>query len=134
VSFSDSIIEEFRANGGVVTRPYDDSTLVLVTLHGAKSGREMTLPLEYMEDGGTLHVFGTKSGAPTDPAWVHNLRARPEVTVEYLTERFPAVAREVTGAERDRLWHELVSRKPRFGEYEQKTSRTIPVFRLERAG
>jgi deazaflavin-dependent oxidoreductase (nitroreductase family) len=64
---------------------------------------------------------------------VHNLRARPEVTVEYLTDQFPAVAREVTGAERDRLWRKLVSRKPRFGEYEHKTSRTIPVFRLERA-
>lgn len=132
MSFTDSIIEEFRANGGVVTRPYDDSTLVLVTLHGAKSGREMTLPLEYMEDGGNLYVFGTKGGAPTNPAWVYNLRARPEVEVEYLSEQFPAEAHEVTGAERDRLWRELVSRKPRFGEYEQKTNRVIPVFRLDR--
>ena len=133
MSFTDSIIEEFRENGGHVTRPYPDSTLVLVTLHGAKSGREMTLPLEYMEDGGNLYVFGTKGGAPTNPAWVYNLRARPEVRVEYLSEQVAAVAHEVTGSERDRLWHELVSRKPRFGEYELKTSRVIPVFRLDRA-
>ncbi len=133
MSFTDSIIEEFREHGGHVTRPYPDSTLVLVTLHGAKSGREMTLPLEYMEDGGNLYVFGTKGGAPTNPSWVYNLRARPDVQVEYLSERFAAAAHEVTGAERDRLWRELVSRKPRFGEYELKTTRVIPVFRLDRA-
>ena len=87
-SFSDSIIEEFRANGGRVTRPYPDSTLVLVTLRGARSGREMTLPIEYLADGDRLVVFGTKSGAPDNPAWVYNLRANPEVTVEYGGERF----------------------------------------------
>jgi deazaflavin-dependent oxidoreductase (nitroreductase family) len=132
MSFTDSIIEEFRRRGGEVTRPYPDSTLVLVTLHGAKSGREMTLPLEYMEDGGNLYVFGTKGGSPTDPAWVYNLHARPEIRVEYLTEQFPAVAREVSDSERDRLWRELVARKPRFGEYEQKTTRAFPVFQLVR--
>ena len=47
-TFHESIIEEFRSNGGVVTRPYPDSTLVLVTMHGARTGRRMTLPLEYL--------------------------------------------------------------------------------------
>src|SRR4029079_9730105 len=86
-SFSDSIIEEFRANGGQVTRPYPDSTLVLVTLRGAKSGREMTLPIEYLLDDGRLVVLGTQSGAPDNPAWVYNLRADPDVTVEFGSER-----------------------------------------------
>ena len=54
-TFQESIIEEFRANGGVVTRPYPDSTLVLVTMQGARSGRRMTLPLEYLELDGVLH-------------------------------------------------------------------------------
>jgi deazaflavin-dependent oxidoreductase (nitroreductase family) len=133
VSFNDAIIEEFRQNDGVVTKPYPDSTLVLVTLRGARSGRETTLPLEYMEDGGTLHVFGTAGGAPRDPRWVGNLRANPDVTVEYGSERFGAVAREVTGDERERLWRELVARKPRFAEYDQKTDRPFPVFALDRS-
>jgi deazaflavin-dependent oxidoreductase (nitroreductase family) len=132
MSFIDSLIEEFRANGGVVTRPYADSTLVLLSIRGARSGRVRTLPIEYMDEGGSLYVFGTKGGAPETPAWVYNLRANPEVTVEYLTDRFPAIAHEITGEERDRLWNELVRRKPRFGEYETKTSRIFPVFRLDR--
>ena len=53
---------------------------------------------------------------------VHEIAAAmPHVTVEYGSERFPAVAREITGAERDRLWAKLVSDKPRFAEYNEKT-------------
>jgi deazaflavin-dependent oxidoreductase (nitroreductase family) len=132
MSFTDSLIKEFRENGGIVTRPYDDSTLVLVHMRGARSGVERTLPLEYIEVDGTLYVFATKGGAPENPSWYYNLVANPEVTVEYLTETFPARAREVKGADRDRLWDELVRRKPRFGEYTEKTDRVIPVFALSR--
>ncbi len=131
-TFHESIIEEFRANGGVVTRPYPDSTLVLVTMRGARTGRRRTLPLEYFELDGVLHISATASGAPDNPAWYHNLVVNPEVTVEYGTETFEAVARELPPDERDRAWRTLVGRKPRFAEYEQKTDRTIPVFALER--
>jgi len=131
-TFHESIIEEFRANGGVVTRPYPDSTLVLVTMRGARTGRRRTLPLEYFEQDGVLHISATASGAPDNPAWYHNLVANPQVTVEYGTETFEAVARELPPDERDRAWRTLVGRKPRFAEYEQKTDRTIPVFALER--
>ena len=131
-TFHESIIEEFRANGGVVTRPYPDSTLVLVTMRGARTGRRITLPLEYFELDWVLHISATASGAPDNPAWYHNLVANPQVTVEYGTETFKAVARELPPDERDRAWRTLVGRKPRFAEYEQKTGRTIPMFALDR--
>jgi deazaflavin-dependent oxidoreductase (nitroreductase family) len=131
-SFGDRVIEQFRANAGAVTLLYPDSTLVLVTLRGKKSGREITLPLEFIEIDGVLHLFATAAGSPRNPAWYHNLRANPEVTVETGRETFPAVARQLQGAERDRAWREVVDRKPRFGEYEQKTDRVIPVFALDR--
>jgi deazaflavin-dependent oxidoreductase (nitroreductase family) len=132
-SFSDRVIEQFRANAGAVTLLYPDSTLVLVTLRGKKSGREVTLPLEFIEIDGVLHLFATNAGSADNPAWYHNLRAHPRVTVETGHETFPAVARRLHGAERDRAWRAVVDRKPRFGEYEQKTDRVIPVFALERA-
>src|SRR5262249_25423922 len=105
VSFSEDIIAEFRANGGVVTRPYPDSTLVLVTMRGAKSGRERTLPLEFFEIGGVAHVYATRSGSPQNPAWYHNVLANPDVTVEQGTETYRARARELHGAERDAAWN-----------------------------
>jgi deazaflavin-dependent oxidoreductase (nitroreductase family) len=130
--FNQGIIDEFRANGGVVSRPYPDSTLVLVTMQGAKSGREMTLPLEFLEIGGVAHVYATRGGAPRHPAWYFNLLANPEVTVEQGTETYRARARELRGAERDAAWRALVKAKARFAEYERKTDRVFPVFALER--
>jgi hypothetical protein len=42
--------------------------------------------------------------------------------------------REVTGADRDRIYAEQARRYPAFGEYEVKTAgvRTIPVLELRR--
>ena len=131
-TFNDRVIEQYRATGGAVTMLYEDSTLVLVTMRGARSGREITLPLEFMEWDGVLHVFATKSGAPTNPGWYHNLLANPDVTVELGRETFTAHARLLEADERDRMWRRLVELKPRFAEYEQKTDRAFPVFALDR--
>lgn len=131
-TFNDRVIEQYRATGGAVTMLYEDSTLVLVTMRGARSGREITLPLEFMEWDGVLHLFATKSGAPTNPSWYYNLLANPDVTVEHGRETFRARARLLEDDERDRMWRRLVELKPRFREYEQKTDRAFPVFALER--
>jgi deazaflavin-dependent oxidoreductase (nitroreductase family) len=132
-TFNDRVIEQYRATGGAVTMLYEDSTLVLVTMRGARSGREITLPLEFLEWDGVLHLFATKSGAPTNPSWYYNLLANPDVTVEHGRETFAARARLLEGDERDRMWRRLVELKPRFAEYEQKTDRAFPVFALDRA-
>jgi deazaflavin-dependent oxidoreductase (nitroreductase family) len=126
------VIEQYRATGGAVTMLYEDSTLVLVTMRGARSGREITLPLECMEWDGVLHLFATKSGAPTNPSWYYNLLANPEVTVEHGSETFNARARLLERDERDLMWRRLVELKPRFADYEQKTDRAFPGFALDR--
>ena len=131
-SFNQGVIDEFRANGGVVSQVYPDSTLVLVTMRGARSGREMTLPLEFLEIDGVVHVYATRGGSPRHPAWYFNLLANPDVTVEQGTQRYRARARELHGAERDAAWRALVETKPRFAEYERTTDRVFPVFALER--
>jgi deazaflavin-dependent oxidoreductase (nitroreductase family) len=131
-TFNDRVIEQYRATGGAVTMLYEDSTLVLVTMRGARSGREITLPLEFLEWDGVLHLFATKSGAPTNPSWYYNLLANPDVTVEHGRETFAARARLLEHYERDRMWRRLVELKPRFAEYEQKTDRAFPVFALDR--
>jgi deazaflavin-dependent oxidoreductase (nitroreductase family) len=130
--FNERVIEEFRANVGKVGGRWEGAHLLLLTTTGAKSGRRRTFPLAYLPDGDRLVVFATKGGSPTNPAWYHNLKAYPEVTVEAGTETFDATAVEVTGAERDRLYARQVALRPAFGDYEKKTTRKIPVFALER--
>lgn len=126
------IVNEFRANDGQVGGPFAGMSLVLLTTTGGKSGKQTVSPLAVTEDGDRLLVYGSAAGGPNHPAWYHNLIANPSVTVEYGSETFAALADVVTGDERDRLWREQVERAPGFGDYERKTTRTIPVIALHR--
>jgi deazaflavin-dependent oxidoreductase (nitroreductase family) len=115
-----------------VTGRHATSTLLLLTTEGAKSGRTHTTPVVYLADGERLVVFATKGGAPTNPDWYRNLVAHPVVTVEVGDMRFKARATPVKGEERDRLYARQVERAPSFAEYEQRTTRKIPVVALQR--
>ncbi len=128
--FNQGIIAEFRANAGKVGGGFAGAPMVLLTTTGAKSGKRNTTPLVCLEDGGRIVVFASKGGAPTNPAWYHNLRAHPTVTVEFGAETFEAQAEEVLGDERDALYRRQAERFPGFAEYEAKTTRRIPVVAL----
>ena len=130
--FNRRLIEEFRASGGKVGGAYEGTPLLLLTTTGAKSGRQHTTPLIYLDDGGRLVVFGTKGGAPTNPDWYYNLLARPEATVEVETETYAVRATVATGEERERLAALQKELRPQFAEYEAKTTRQIPVVVLAR--
>jgi len=128
------VIEEFRANRGKVGGPFEGRPVLLLTVTGAKSGRRITKPLVYLPDGQRLLVFGSKGGAPSHPAWYHNLVANPRVTVEVGPETYEARATVLTGEERDRHFARQVEAMPNFGDYQRKTTRLIPVIALERVG
>ncbi len=127
------IIEEFRANGGKVGGPFAGSNLLLLHTHGAKSNQPRINPLAYFKDGDNFVVIASKGGAPTNPDWYYNILAHPEVTLEMGTERVNARASVPERQERDRLFANVVKQAPGFGEYQQNTSRIIPVVVLERA-
>jgi deazaflavin-dependent oxidoreductase (nitroreductase family) len=128
-----ALIEDFRAHGGQVTAgPFANRSILLLTTTGARSGQPRLAPLVYTRAGDRYVVVASKGGAPTHPAWYLNLVANPIVTVEAGPEKFQARAVVVEGAERDRLWAERVETYPAFGEYQQRTSRRIPVVLLER--
>src|ERR687894_782127 len=126
-TFNQQIIEEFRANDGKVGGQFEGAPMLLLTTTGAKTGRRLTSPLVYGKDGERLLIFASKAGAPTNPAWYHNLVANPTVTLEVGTETFEARATVVTGEERDRLYAEQAKRMPGFATYQQNTPRVIPV-------
>lgn len=132
------VIEEFRGNAGTVDRAmggyFKGKALLILHTTGMRTGRERIAPLMYLEEGDRRFVFATKGGAPTHPHWFHNLKANPDVRVETGTGTYRAMAIEVTGPERDRIYAAQASAWPQFVEYERKTGRTIPVVALERAG
>ena len=126
------IIEEFHANGGKVGGPFANSTILLLTTTGAKSGQRRVNPLGYLAEGDRMYIFASKAGAPTNPDWYHNLLAHPDVTVEVGTEKFEATATVVQGSERDRIYAKQAARASNFAEYQAKTDRVIPVVELKR--
>lgn len=131
--FNAAIIDEFRANEGKVGGGFDGAPMVLVHSTGAKSGEERINPLVYQPlDGGAIAVFGSAAGRPKHPAWIHNLRANPETTIEVGTEVRAVRAREAEGAERDAIWSKQKELMPGFADYESSAGdRTIPVVVLE---
>lgn len=124
-------IEQFRANGGKVGGFWEGKPLLLLTTTGAKSGQRHTTPIMYLRDGDRLLVFASKRGAPTNPAWYHNLVAHPHVTVEVGTETYEATATVLNGEERNRFYARQAELYPQFGEYQANTTRKIPVIALE---
>ena len=132
--FNRTLIAEFRANRGVVTGPFANRPLLLLTTIGAKSGQPRTMPLVYSTDGDRLVVIASKGGAPTNPDWYYNLLANPEATVELGPDTFRVRAMVAEGAERERLYAAQAAQMPAFADYQRKTTRAIPVFVLEPIG
>jgi deazaflavin-dependent oxidoreductase (nitroreductase family) len=126
------IVEEFRANAGVVGGFFEGKPILLLHHTGAKSGVERVCPLMYNTDAGQLVIFASKGGAPTHPHWYLNLVANPDAMVEVGAEEYPVVASVVTAYERDRLWDRQKTEYPQFAGYEAATKRVIPVLVLDR--
>ena len=130
-------IEEFRANEGRVGGAFEGAPMALLHTRGRTSGREYVNPTMYLPhetEPDTIYVFATKSGAPTNPDWYRNLTAAGDGTIERGTETYTVTVRELTGAERDRVYAEQARRYPGFAEYERRTAgvRIIPVLELKR--
>jgi len=131
--FNQNLIKEFRANGGkVLSGPFVNAPLLLLTTTGAKSGRPFTTPLVYTKDGDRIVIIASKGGFQTNPAWFHNLKAHPTVTIELGKEKFQAKAVITTDPERQRLFDAQAKVMPNFTEYQKATTRQIPVIALQR--
>jgi deazaflavin-dependent oxidoreductase (nitroreductase family) len=128
--FDSSIIAEFRSHGGKVGGPFQGAPLLLLSTIGAKSGERHTTPVMYLPDGERMVIFASKAGAPTNPAWYHNLLANPSATVEVGTSTVEVAASVAAGEERQQLYDRQAELYPQFADYAQKTTREIPVVVL----
>ncbi|HEY6762869.1 MAG TPA: nitroreductase family deazaflavin-dependent oxidoreductase [Baekduia sp.] len=120
----------YRATRGRVGGSFDRAPVLLLHHVGRKSGEERVAPLLYLPDGDDLVVVASYGGAPRNPAWLHNLRARPDTVVEVGRERRAVCAREATPRERERLWPALLDLYPAYGDYQERAEREIPVVVL----
>jgi len=129
--FDRRTVEEFRANGGKVGGPFEGTDMLLLHHTGARSGAGRVSPLGYQPVGEGYAIFASKAGAPTHPAWYHNLMAQPNVSIEVGTDTIDVLASEASGEERERLYRTQAERIPQFADYEKTAGeRVIPVIVL----
>jgi deazaflavin-dependent oxidoreductase (nitroreductase family) len=129
-------VELYESSGGTAGTTLLNTGLpvIIVTNTGNKSGGTRKTPLMRVKDGNNYVLVGSMGGAPKNPVWVYNLRSNPKVQIRDLTEVFDMRVREVTGdAERARLWDLAVAAYPPYQDYQQRTTRKIPIFVAEPA-
>jgi deazaflavin-dependent oxidoreductase (nitroreductase family) len=132
-AFNDRVIAQFRSNSGEVDG--FGSQLVLLHTRGARTGAERVNPAMSLRDGEGWLVVASAMGAERDPAWMHNLRANPDVTIEAAMPTgvsiVPVRAQELHGRERDAAFNRFVAHAPAFRNYQDRTKRARPVIRLQ---
>jgi deazaflavin-dependent oxidoreductase (nitroreductase family) len=122
---------QLRSNGRPARSTLRPVVTIELTTKGARTGRERRVTLYAAADGEALVIVGSWAGRPRHPAWVHNLRADPRVMVRRGRSTFAAVAREVDGEERERLWQLLVAGFPMYERFRARTDRLFAIFCLE---
>jgi deazaflavin-dependent oxidoreductase (nitroreductase family) len=132
--FGEEHVRRYRETGGEVGHIWrEESTVLLLTTTGRRSGDPTTTPLIYAQDGDRYVIVASKGGAPEHPGWYLNLEKTPEVELQVEDQVFPARARTASGEEREQLWRKANAVWPHYDEYAEKTDREIPVVVLERS-
>ena len=131
-AFNSDITDEFRANAGKVGGRFEGHELLLLTTTGGKSGQPRVAPRVAFRIDGKLLIVAGNGGADVNPAWVHNLRAKPRAHIELATDAVDVVARELDPSERAVIIPKINATIPAFAfeNYQSKTTRAIPIFEL----
>ena len=127
-------VELYESSGGTEGTLRKGFPCILVTHVGTKTGGIRKIPLIRVMVDKSYVLIGSFAGSPKHPDWVHNLRSNPDVEIRNETEVFKMRVREVTDEkERQYLWDAGAKAFPPYNEYQEKTSRKIPVFIAEQS-
>jgi len=130
-AFEEQVINDMREHGGEISSgPMAGTRLLVLTTTGAKTGQSRRVLLFFSKDGTDYVIAGTASGSTKDPAWLHNLEAKPTASVEVDGRQFEASATVAEGPERDRLWQQHLEAQPQLAAHAEQAGRTIPMVRL----
>ena len=129
-------VELYEGSGGTDGTTLRETGLpvIVVTNRGNKTGAIRKTPLMRVKDGDNYVLVASRGGAPTHPVWVYNLRSDVSVEIRDETDVYSMQVREVEDDdERARLWDIAVEAFAPYAEYQERTTRKIPVFLAEPA-
>jgi deazaflavin-dependent oxidoreductase (nitroreductase family) len=125
-------VEKFEATDGQEANTLRDSDdpIVVITSVGAKSGDLRKNPVMRVERDGIYVAIASKGGSDDQPEWYYNFVAHPEVDLQDGPVKKTYKVELAQGEERADLWKLAVDTWATYGEYQKKTDREIPVFKL----
>jgi deazaflavin-dependent oxidoreductase (nitroreductase family) len=133
VLFGQEHVDRYRETDGKEGHDWQDTTTLILTTTGRRSGEERSTPLIYQRYGDDYLIVASKGGADEPPAWYLNLQDNPEVEVQVKGDRFKARARTAASEERPGMWKVMTDTWPAYDDYQKRTEREIPVVVLEPA-
>jgi deazaflavin-dependent oxidoreductase (nitroreductase family) len=122
----------YRCTRGLIGENLIGIHMLLLTTTGRKTGRQRTLPLAYVEDGGDYIVVASNGGSEKPPAWWLNLRAADEAQIQVRGDRFRVTWELAPEEGRMEHWRMLQAAVPAYRRYRLMTGREIPIVRLKR--
>jgi len=123
-------VELYERSGGTEGTELNGRPVIILTSVGAKSGKIRKSPLMRVEHDGEYAVVASLGGAPQHPVWYYNLTANPHVELQDGPVKKDYQAREASNSERATWWDRAVAAWPDYASYQEKTTRTIPLFVL----
>ncbi|MGW5738354.1 MULTISPECIES: nitroreductase family deazaflavin-dependent oxidoreductase [Streptomyces] len=130
--FGKEHVERYVATDGEEGHDWQNTTVLILTTTGRKSGEPRSTPLIYRPYGDDVLVVASNGGADQPPLWFRNIEANPEVQVQVKSDRYTARARTATPEEKPDMWRTMAATWPSYDDYQRKTDREIPVVVLER--
>jgi deazaflavin-dependent oxidoreductase (nitroreductase family) len=124
-------VDLYERTGGREGATLRDTGLpvIIVTMKGRKSGLVRKIALMRVEHNRQYALVASMGGAPKHPLWYHNLTADPAaVTIQDGPDPVPVIVHEADGEERAVWWQRAVAAYPPYAEYQQRTTRVIPVL------
>jgi F420H(2)-dependent quinone reductase len=120
----------YRLSGGKLGGSMGATKVLLLTTTGRKSGKAHTIPLGCFDHKDGYVIVASNRGQPTNPAWYHNLKSNPRVTVQVLDKIISVTAEVLSGEARAQAWQQVITTAPSYANYEKRTTREIPVVLL----
>ena len=122
----------YRLTGGLLGGRMDGLEMLLLTTTGRKTGKARTVPLPYFRDGTRYVLIASYGGNLRNPAWLDNIAANGDVSIQVGFRRARAHAVVAGDSERDRIWRDITALYPRYLAYQEKTPRRIPIVVMEK--
>jgi len=122
----------YQRFGGRLVNRGENSTVLMLTTTGRKSGEQRSVLLIHVKDGSNFIVVGSNWGMDNTPAWLLNLQADPEATVTIQPDEFSVRAEFPEGDEGERCWNLLVDVVSQLPDVAESANRTLPIVKLVR--